>query len=60
MFQYRSLRLSDSVQCKKGLYFLAKCYISAALEHVSMLILSSYILLACINKTRNSFHAWVI
>ena len=56
-----SLRLSDSVQCRRGLYFrpTCKCYISA-LKHVRVLILSSYVLLACINKTDNSFHAWVI
>ena len=34
-------------------------YISV-LGHVRVLILSSYVLLACINKTDNSCHAWVI
>ena len=61
-----SLRLDVSVQCRKGLYFRVlnlfelKWYISAALGHVRVLILSSYILLTCLNKTDNSFHAWVI
>ena len=35
------------------------CYISA-LEHIRMLILSSYILLACINTIYKYGHAWVI
>ena len=35
------------------------CYISA-LEHIRMLILSSYILLACINTIYKYGHTWVI
>ena len=35
------------------------CYISA-LEHIRMLILSSYVLLACINKIYKYGHTWVI
>ena len=35
------------------------CYISA-LEHVRMLILSSHVVLACINPVYKYGHAWVI
>ena len=55
-----SLRLSDSVQCGKGLYFLVYVLYLCSFGYVRVLILSSYILLACKNKTDNSFHAWVI
>ena len=59
MFQYRYARV---ILCNVGKVYIfeLKCYICAAFEHIRMLILSSYILLACLNKTDNSFHAWVI
>ena len=53
------LRLSDSVRCRRGYFFERGCYISA-LEHIRMLILSSYVLLACINPIYKYGHAWVI
>ena len=53
-----SLRLSDSVKYRRGYYFLAGVYISA-LEHVRMLILSSYVFLACINAIYKYGHPWV-
>ena len=43
-----SLHLNDSVQCRRGYSFRAWFYISA-LEYIRTLILSSYVLLACIN-----------
>ena len=42
------LRLSDYVQCREVIIFEHGCNISA-LEHVRMLILNNYVLLACIN-----------
>ena len=53
-----SLRLSDSVKCRRGYYFEQGCYISA-LEHVWMLILSSYVLLAGKNAVNKYSHTWV-
>ena len=53
------LRLCDSVQCRRGYYFEHVSYISA-LEHIMMLILSSYVLLACINIIYKYGHSWVI
>ena len=54
MFQYR---YAPVILCNAGKVYIfeLKCYISA-LGHVRVLILSSYGLLACINKTDNSFH----
>ena len=59
MFQCRYARM---ILCNVGKVYIfeLKWYISAALGHVRVLILSSYILLTCLNKTDNSFHAWVI
>ena len=53
-----SLHSSDSEKCREVIIFEHGCYISA-LEHVRMLILSSYILLACINAIYKYGHAWV-
>ena len=59
MFQYR---FACVILCNVGKVYILeiKCCISAALAlgHVRVLILSSYILLACLNKTDISFHAW--
>ena len=49
MFQYR-LRLSNSCNVGEVHIFELECYISA-LGHARVLILSNYVLLACINKT---------
>ena len=54
-----SLRLIDFVRCRRGCRFELGCYISA-LEHVRMLILSSNVILACINAIYKYGHAWVI
>ena len=53
-----SLRLSDSVSCRRGSYFEHGCYISA-LALIRMLILSIYVLLECSNKIYKYGHAWV-
>ena len=53
--------LSDSgcVGEVTSIIFEHECYISA-LEHIKMLILSIYVLLACINAIYKYGHAWVI
>ena len=58
MFQYH---YAGVTLCNVGEVYIfeLKCYISA-LGNVKVLILSSYVLLACINKTDNSCHTWVI
>ena len=48
-----SLRLSDSVRCRRGYYF-------RALTHIRMLILNINVLLECINTIYKYGHAWVI
>ena len=53
------LRLSNSVQYIWGYSFEHGCYISA-LEHIRMLILNSYVLLACINTIYKHGQAYVI
>ena len=58
MFQYRYARVilrgvGEVIIVEHG------CYISA-LEHVRRLILSSYVLLECINTMYKYGHAWVI
>ena len=54
-----SLRLNDSVQCRRGYYFQAwALYFS--LEQTRMLILSIYVLLACIYTIYKYGHDWVI
>ena len=57
MFQYRDARV---FLCNVGEVYIFEfgCYISA-LGHVRVLILSSYVLLACINKTDNICDSWV-
>ena len=59
MFQYLYALV---IPCNAGKVsiFELKCYNSAALGHVRQSILSRYFLLECLNKTDNSFHAWVI
>ena len=58
MFQYCYALL---ILCSVGEVFIFEhgCYISA-LEHVRKLILSNYVLLACINPIYKYGHAWVI
>ena len=51
------MSLSDSVG--EVIIFEHGRYISA-LEHIRMLIFSSYVLLACINTIYKHGHAWVI
>ena len=56
-----SLRLSDSVRCRRGYYFRAwALYLGFGTSYFRMLILSSYFLPACINKIYKYGHAWVI
>ena len=59
MFQI-SLCLIDSLQRRRGYYFRAWVLYIPALEHVRKLILSRYVLLACINPIYKYGHAWVI
>ena len=58
MFEYRHAWL---ILCNVGEVYIFEHgrYISA-LEHTRMLILSSYILLACINTICKYYHAWMI
>ena len=58
MFQYHVL-LIDSVRCRRGYYFRA-WVLYFSFEQVRMLILNSYVLLACINPIYKYGHAWVI
>ena len=51
------LRLSDSVESRRGIIFEHGCYISSS-ERFRMLMLSSYVLLACINAIYKYGHAW--
>ena len=53
------IRLSESVQCRRGLYFEPMRYISA-MEHVRMLIFSNFVLLACIDTIYKYCHPWMI
>ena len=54
------LRLIDSVQCGRGFIIFEHGRYISALEHVRILILSNYVLLACINAIYKYGHAWVI
>ena len=58
MVQYSYVRV---IPCSVGdvIIFEHGCYISA-LEHIRMLILSSYVLLAYISTIYQYGHAWVI
>ena len=58
MIQYR---YASVILCsvEEVIIFEHGCYIST-LEHIMMLILSSYVLLACINTMYKYGHAWVI
>ena len=58
MFQYRCAQV---ILCSVGevIIFEHRSYISA-LEHVRMLILNSFVLLACINPIYKYGHAWLI
>ena len=58
MFQYCYARVI-LFNVEEVIILKHRCYISAS-EHTRMLILSSYVLLACINKIYKYGHAWVI
>ena len=54
-----SLRLSDYVHVGEVIIFVHGCYISG-LEHIRMLILSNYVLLACKKTIYEYDHTWVL
>ena len=56
MIQYH---YASVMQCRRDYYFYHGLYVSA-LEHIRMLILSSYVLLACTNRIYKNGHAWGI
>ena len=58
MIQYH---YASMILCSVGevIVFEHGCYISA-LEHIRMLILSSYVLLECINTIYKYGHTWVV
>ena len=53
MIQYH---YASVMQCRRDYYFYHGLYVSA-LEHIRMLILSSYVLLACTNRIYKNGHA---
>ena len=55
-----SSHVSDFVQYRRGLYFRAWTLYLRFGTHVRMLILSTYVLLACIKAIYRYCHAWVI
>ena len=54
------LRLTDSVQCRRGYYFRAWVLYFSFGSFVGKLKLSSYVLLAYIDPIYKYGHAWVI